>query len=198
MPADRRDLRRRLFALAAQQGGYFTAAQAKTIGYSYQAQGYHVGAGNWLRINRGIFRLAEWVPDLHDDLARWSLWSRNRGVVSHETALSVHEIGEFESARVDLTVPPGFASRNNAVRLHVAELPADDVVDRSGFRVTTPARSLVDVAASGVNEDQLTRAIAEAAEHRLVSIRQLRTRAEMIDAKAALYIERALRRIDAL
>jgi hypothetical protein len=37
MPADRRDLRRQLFALAATQGGYFTAAQARQIGYSYQA-----------------------------------------------------------------------------------------------------------------------------------------------------------------
>jgi len=197
VPADRRDLRRRLFALAAEQGGYFTAAQAKGIGYSYQAQAHHVGAGNWQRIDRGIFRLTEWVPDLHDDLARWTLWSRGRGVVSHQTALSVHGIGEFESAQVDLTVPPGFTSRDDAVRLHVADLPAGDVVDRSGFRVTTPARSLVDVAASGVDEDQLARAIAEARERGLVSMRQLRTLAETIDARAALYIERALRRIEA-
>jgi hypothetical protein len=30
--ADRRELRRQLFAVAAQQGGYFTAAQAKAVG----------------------------------------------------------------------------------------------------------------------------------------------------------------------
>ena len=48
MSGDRRELRRRLFNLAAGQGGYFTAAQAKAIGYSYQAQAHHVGAGNWL------------------------------------------------------------------------------------------------------------------------------------------------------
>lgn len=65
MPADRRDLRRRLFNLASEQAGYFTAAQAKGVGYSYQAQAYHVAAGNWLRIERGLFRLAEWIPDNH-------------------------------------------------------------------------------------------------------------------------------------
>ena len=59
MPVDRRDLRRRLFGLASEQAGYFTAAQAKSLGYSYQAQAHHVGAGNWLRVNRGLFRLAE-------------------------------------------------------------------------------------------------------------------------------------------
>ena len=193
MPVDRRDLRRRLFALAAEQGGYFTAAQAKGIGYSYQAQAYNVAAANWLRIDRGVFRLAEWVPDLHDDLARWTLWSRGRGVVSHETALSVHEIGEFESPKVHLTVPRGITPRDDAVRLHFADLPAADIVDRPGFRVTNPLRSLVDVAASGVDEDQMARAIAQATTRGLVSIRRLRTRAETIDARAALRIERALR-----
>lgn len=70
MLSDRRDLRRRLFNLASQQDGYFTAAQAKSTRYSYQAQAHHVGAGNWHRIDRGLFRLAEWVPELHDDLIR--------------------------------------------------------------------------------------------------------------------------------
>ena len=54
MPVDRRDLRRRLFHVAAQQGGYFTAAQAKSVGYSYQAQAYHVAASNWNRVDRGF------------------------------------------------------------------------------------------------------------------------------------------------
>lgn len=191
---DRRDLRRRLFNLAAGQGGYFTAAQAKEIGYSYQAQAHHVGAGNWRRIDRGIFRLAEWVPDTHDDLIRWTLWSRDRAVVSHESALSVYGIGEFEASRVHLTVPPGFTMRDAGVELHRADLAEDDMVTRAGFRLTTVVRSLIDVAALSAEEDQLARAIEEAREGGLLTIRRLRARAEEIDAKAALYIERALRR----
>lgn len=196
MPVDRRDLRRRLFHLAAEQGGYFTAAQAKTIGYSYQAQAHHVGAGNWLRIDRGLFRLAEWIPEVHDDLIRWSLWSRNRAVVSHETALAVHGVGELESPTVHLTIPPGFSMRDPAVTLHLAELPDEDVVQRTGFRVTTVARSLIDVAAGSTDEDQLGRAIQEARDARLLTLRQLRARAEIVDVKAALQIERALQRAD--
>lgn len=196
MRTDRRDLRRQLFALAAEQGGYFTAAQAKAVGYSYQAQAHHVQAGNWLRIDRGLFRLAEWIPDLHDDLARWTLWSRGRGVVSHETALSVHGVGEFESAQVHLTVPPGFTMRDDAVTLHHADLPVTDVIERPGFRVTTPLRSLIDVAAGVPDEDQLARAIDEARGRGLVTPRQLRVRAEAVDARAALIIERALRQIE--
>lgn len=192
MRTDRRDLRRRLFDLAAEQGGYFTAAQAKELGYSYQAQAYHVGAGNWLRIDRGLFRLREWVPDVYDDLARWTLWSKGRGVISHETALSAHGIGEFESAKVHLTVPPGFSMRDDAVALHFAELPAEDVDVRTGFRTTTPVRSVIDIATLSPDQDQLNRTIHEARQAGLLTLRTLRTRAEMIDARAALHIERAI------
>lgn len=194
MPADRRDLRRRLFNVASQQAGYFTAAQAKDVGYSYQAQAHHVAAGNWLRIERGLFRLAEWIPDVHDDLVRWSLWSRGRAVVSHETALAVHGIGEFESSRVHLTVPPDFKLKDDAVALHYANLDPDDVQDRTGFRVTTPMRSLIDIAATAPDEDQLARAVADARRRGLFGIRALRARAELIDPRAALYLERALNR----
>lgn len=197
MPVDRRDLRRRLFNLAAEQGGYFTAAQAKRLGYSYQAQAHHVGAGNWFRVDRGLFRLAEWVPEPHDELIRWTLWSKGRAVISHETALAVEGIGEFESPRVHLTVPPGFSMRDDAVVLHHVDLPPDDVVERVGFRTTTVTRSLVDVAAAGAEEDQLARSVKEALDAGHLTLRQLRTRAEAVDLQGAVRIERAIQRVQA-
>ena len=195
MVTARRDLRRRLFEIAAQQGGYFTAAQAKQAGYSYQAQAHHVTVGNWLRTDRGLFRLAEWVPDVHDELARWTLWSRGRGVVSHATALSVHGIGELESDRVHLTVPPGFTMRHEAIALHFDTLPKADTVLMGGFTVTTPTRSIIDVAGA-TDQDQLARLIDDARQAGLISIRSLRTRAEQVVARAALNIERALHQVD--
>lgn len=196
MNIDRRDLRRRLFSLATQQGGYFTAAQAKDLGYSYQAQAHHVSAGNWHRVDRGLFRLAEWVPELHDDLRRWTVWSKGRAVVSHETALSVHDAGELESGKVHLTVPPAFIMTDDAVVLHRADLDGTDIVEHAGFRVTTPARSLVDVAAAGADEEQLARAIKDVLDRGLTTLRQLRSRAEAVDAKAALLIERAIHTLE--
>lgn len=192
MPVDRRDLRRRLFNLAAEQAGYFTASQAKRLGYSYQAQAHHVAAGNWLRIDRGLFRLTEWISGVHDELSRWTLWSKGKGVVSHESALAVHELGEFESAYVHLTVPPGFRSRDSAVVLHQADLADIDIVQRTGYRVTSVVRSIVDVSATGVDAAQLNRAIREARERGLLSLRALRDRAEAVDPRSALRIERAL------
>ena len=192
MPIDRRDLRRRLFALASVQGGYFSAAQAKEVGYSYPAQAHHVSAGNWARVDRGLFRLTEWVPGVHDHLARWSLWSKGRAVVSHETALGVHNVGEFESPTIHLTVPHGFTMRELALTLHFAELASSDTIEMSGFRVTTALRALIDVAATEPDEEQLSRAIREAEQVGLVTARQLRARSEVVDPRAALLIERAL------
>jgi len=191
VPAHRRDLQRKLFSTASAQGGYFTAAQAREVGYSYQAQAYHVGVGNWSRVDRGLFRLTPWSSDVHDDLIRWTLWSKGQAVISNETALAVHEIGELESPRVHLTVPPGFSKRDSAVVLHGGDLAESEVIQRTGFKVTSPARSLIDVASSA-DEDQLARAIQDGCDRGLFTVRQLREHAEATDLKAALLIERAL------
>ena len=132
------------------------------------------------------------IPDIHDNLVRWTLWSKNRAVVSHETALGVHSVGEYESPRIQLTVPPGFRMRDEALVLHQADLPDGDVVERAGFRLTTITRSLVDVAAHSADQEQLARAIEEARALGTLTLRSLRARAEAIDATAALRIERAL------
>lgn len=139
-----------------------------------------------------MFRLVEWIPDLHDDLARWTLWSKGRAVISHETALDVHGIGEFESPRIHLTVPRGFRMRDGALLLHFGDLPQEDVEQRRGFALTTVLRSLIDIATIGADGDQLAHAIEEAITRGVVTHRQLRARSEAIDPRAALRIERAL------
>ena len=192
MPGPRQDMRRTLFALASGQSGYFTAAQARDVGYSYSAQKFHVDHGNWLRVDRGLFRLPEWPPGEHDSLIRWSLWARSKAVVSHDTALSVHRIGDANPALVHLTVPPNFRPKAPGVRLHHADLPSEDILDRQGFRITTPLRTLLDIAAGNVDLDQLAAAIRDALEAGLLTRRQLLARADSFGDHAALRIERAL------
>lgn len=195
MPVDRRDLRRRLLALVRDQGGYFTAAQARSLGYSYQAQAYHRHAGNWVQIDRAIYRLPEWPASDHDDLIRWTLWSGGKAVVSFESALTVHYVGEFEASRLHLTVPPGFRKDDDALVLHKSHLPGEDVEEHTGFRVTTVMRSLIDIASLGPDEDQLARAIEDALAAGKVTRRQLRSHAEIVSTRGALFIERALSQV---
>jgi hypothetical protein len=76
--------------------------------------------------------------------------------------------------------------------LHQADLADIDIVQRVGYRVTSVVRSIVDVAATGGGGAQLKRAISEAQSRGLLSLRALRDRAEAVDPRAALRIERAL------
>jgi predicted transcriptional regulator of viral defense system len=190
---DRRSKRRNLVGFASLQSGYFTAAQALEAGYSYQAQRYNVQQGNWLRVDRGSFRLPEWPPGQREDLVRWTLWSRHRAVVSHQTALSVHELGDVNPARVHLTVPPGFRKTVPGIVLYRGELSAEDIGQREGYSVTVPMRSILDASAA-METDQLARVIEDALARGLVTKRGLRERADAFGPAAALALERALMR----
>lgn len=176
MPGSRQDLRQQLQGIAFSQAGYFTAAQALDIGYSYQAQKYHADHGNWLRVQRALFRLPGWPSETTDAFARWSVWARGLAVVSHESALSVHDLSDVNPARIHLTVPPAFRASDDAVLLHRGEVPADDLEQRSGWQVTTPLRALVDVASSDTPQEILDDAVTEALDRAIVTPRRLRER----------------------
>ena len=85
--------------------------------------------------------------------------------------------------------------RDEAVALHVAELPKADLIPMAGFTTTSPARTIIDVAPS-TDQDQLARVIDDARQAGLVTPRKLRARAEQVDARAALHIERALHQME--
>lgn len=84
----------RLFEVADGQAGYFTARQAREAGYDYRLQHYHRERGHWIPVGHGLFRLARYPEGENEELARVSLWSRNRGGesqagASHGTALKL-------------------------------------------------------------------------------------------------------------
>lgn len=179
MKQDSQKNARALYPIAAAQGGYFTAAQARQVGYAYSQQHFHVSRGNWLKIDRGLFRLRDFPPGEREDLIRWSLWSRNQksvpqAVVSHDTALTVHELSDAMPAQIHLTVPPGF--RKNVPPgcvLHKAVLTHEEIEPRTGYQVTTPLRTLLDVADSPLSQEHLNRAVRDALERGLVRRRLL-------------------------
>lgn len=195
MPRDRTGARAALWRVASGQHGYFTAAQALEAGYSYQAQRYHAQRGNWTLVDRGIYRFREFdtLPGSADDhLVRWALWSKGRAVISHATALSVHDLGTANPSKIHLTVPPGFRQKGKAAILHRAELADDEVEEREGYRVTTPARAIAEFAAAQLDQDAVTSAVMEALDRGLTTRRRLLHAAGRLGAQAKLGIERAL------
>ncbi|HET8659512.1 MAG TPA: hypothetical protein VFM55_10995 [Micromonosporaceae bacterium] len=196
MLRDRTDTRAALWRIASGQRGYFTAAQAREAGYSYQAQRHHAQRGNWTLVDRGIYRFREFdsLPGQADDhLVRWALWSRGRATVSHTTALSVHDLGTANPSEIHLTVPPGFRQKDNAVILHRADLADEETEERDGYRVTTPVRAIVECAAARADQDVLDSAVAEALNRGLTTRRRLLHAAQRLGARAELGVERALR-----
>ncbi len=171
--------RRELYATASLQGGYFTAKQAAAAGYRKQHLDYHTQTGNFERVGRGLYRLPELTASEHDDLIRRSFWSRGRddrpqAAISHETALRIHDLGDVLPEMVHLTVPPGFRKPcPTGCILHRASLGEYEVEHHLGFCVTTPLRTLLDVAASPVSRDQVEKALREGVRQGLIRRSQI-------------------------
>ena len=161
------DKEKQLVLMAANTGGYFTAKQALETGYSYRLQHYHKEKGHWEEIDRGVFRLADYPNSPYEDLIRWSLWSRNRdgipqAVISHETALTVHESGDTMPGKTHFTVPPGFRKDPpGGCILHYAPLGPEVIQSSGGFYVTNPIQTIVDVAEGDMSADHLESAVRD-------------------------------------
>jgi predicted transcriptional regulator of viral defense system len=192
MAGVRQDLRRGLHAVAYTQGGYFTAAQAVQVGYSYQAQKYHADSGSWVRQERGLFRLPDFPVGPDDAFVRWVVWSGSKGVISHESAAAVHGLGDVDPLRIHLSVPPAFGRTSDVVVLHRAELAPAEIEHRLGWAVTTPARTMLDLAAGELSQELLEGAVRDALERGLISRRALLRMTQASADHPALRLERAL------
>jgi len=179
MKRDPRETERALLEIAKEQEGYFTAAQALSVGYTYRQQHHHKNRGNWEYIDHGVYRLRTYQESEYEDLIRWSLWSRNRrgeiqATISHETALAIYELGDTMPSRTHLTVPPGFRKKiPGGCVPHKAWLQPEEVEHRRGFNITTPLRTLCDIADSPLSQDLLEGAVRDALERGFVKSKQL-------------------------
>ena len=81
-------------------------------------------------------------------------------VLSHRSAAALWGIRETARARIDVAVPRALRSPP-AIQLHRVRLSADEVTEQRGLRVTTPPRTLLDLAAV-LTRPQLERALNEA------------------------------------
>lgn len=160
--------------MAESQQGYFTSTDARSLGYDYPHQHFHVKKGNWIRVDHGIYRLKHFPAANHEDLIRWWLWTRKKGVISHETAAAVYELGDLLPARVHLTVPVGFRKRPvRALVLHKAKLDPSEINRRDGFPITSPPRTVTDLAEARLDPERLSAVVKDAVRKGLIRSREL-------------------------
>jgi predicted transcriptional regulator of viral defense system len=171
-----------LFEIAEGQQGYFTAKQAAAAGYQLGSQAHHAKSGNWVRVERGIYRLARFPQSSEEQLVIYALWSRNRtgeleGVYSHQTALSIHELSDVNPTKLHMTVPPTFRRRAKLPKilvLHRASLNEKDIEQRQGFAVTRPLRAIADLmAVESVSRDIVEQALTEGRQRGLLPVREV-------------------------
>jgi predicted transcriptional regulator of viral defense system len=178
-PTGRRPDLDRLYRIASGQAGYFTAAQARDAGYSRPLLGYYLARGRFERARRGIFRLAHFPPQDHEDLVILWLWSDRQAAFSHETALLLHGLSDALPSRIHVTLPEGWARRRlqlpQGVILHFADLPRTARTWRGPVPVTTALRTLADCSADSTPRDLLAQAMEQGARRGLFTQTQARS-----------------------
>jgi len=197
--ASRADKLPRLFELAAAQGGHFTAAQARELGYSARSLLHHVAAGHFERVSRGFYRLVGVPAGPHDDvIAAWLRFALHRAVVSHDTALALYDLAPSRSYAIHLTLPREHRPRNSrpatGVELHTTTVPLrrDEVATRFGVEITSPARTITDVADVGVDPSVVIEATARALATGLATSGELRGAVTRRSVRVRRLVERAI------
>ncbi len=143
-----------LVALARTQSGCFSVQQLSELGFSRNTVRHRVDSGRWKRHAYGVYGLAGWSNDLAPpDKWEQKLWvaalhAGEAGVVFRRAAGRWLGMEPIEGRAVELLVPltTGRALRGST-RYRSNSLTPDDVTVERGLRVTTPARTVVDLAA---------------------------------------------------
>jgi Transcriptional regulator, AbiEi antitoxin/Protein of unknown function (DUF559) len=172
-------------AMATQQGGVASRAQLAALGLSRSAISRWVAAGRLHRIHPGVYSVGHSALSLDARLRAALLYGGGRAVFSHTTAAWLWRLIDVEPKRIHLTVP-GRRSSLPGVRIHRSRHV--NVTEHLGHRLTSVARTLVDLAAM-LSYHDLRRALAEADYRRLLSVEELRSA-----LKSGLHGSRALRR----
>ena len=138
-------------------GGIKTAAELKAEGNSTAQITNLTRRGTLIRVRYGVYAKSDLAAQVllsqagaQALAAAGQLLAAGPGAVaSHETAAAIHGMELFtrDDKQVTLTRPPGRNRSSRAgARIHSAQLPASHVTVKYGVPVTTPARTVIDLA----------------------------------------------------
>lgn len=179
-------------ALAEHQHGLFTSQQAAASGVPADALLRACHSGRLFRVRRGVYGFAGsprsiWVPATAAGLA-----AGKSAALSHSTAAAVYALPGASLALPELTVPTGQRRSLTGVALHVsAPLEPSDRRDKRGVAVTSPARTLVDLA-TFVSAPALERALDEGAIRRLYTYDEVAASLRRVQGRAGTGLLRSL------
>ncbi|MGD9573087.1 MAG: type IV toxin-antitoxin system AbiEi family antitoxin domain-containing protein [Thermoleophilia bacterium] len=185
----RREALDRLIQISADQGGYLTTAQAARLGVERTVLSDLVRGGDLRRVRRGVYAMRGTHHPHEREMAAWLSVERTllpwewhdgdpRAIVSHASAASFWDLGTIIPDLPSLTVRG--AVPKSRLEIHTSRFDRDDwqwthpeILLR--MPVTTPARTVVDLALAGEEPDHVLRAAREAMSRGLMSDRDLRS-----------------------
>ena len=158
--------------LAAERDGVLSIVQLRACGLDDDAVAVRVRGGRLHRLYRGVYAVGHPGLTLRGRFRAAVLACGERAVLSHFAAAAFWGFWVWEEGRrVDVTVPGG-ARDLDGVRVRRTRGLERDVQVRYEMRVTTPARTLLDLAAI-LPEKALRSVVRRAQAQRVVSIRQI-------------------------
>lgn len=136
----------RVIEHARANGGIISTREAQALGMDRTTLSRRVEAGVLIRIGRGLMALPG--ADLARELDLEAACRRLNAVVSHESAGEMHRFEGLAWTPPTVTVPHRLTHDFPGVRVHQStDVSDDDVLRIRGLPVTTPERTIIDLAA---------------------------------------------------
>jgi very-short-patch-repair endonuclease len=168
----------RISAIAGAQRGYVTRHQLLAAGVPDRTIDRRVTAGHLHRIHRNVYAVGHAAPPPLGPETAALLACGEHAVLSHRTAAALWKLVPEGDDPIHVTIRGRNGPRPQGVRVHrTSRLTRGEVQVVEGLPVTSPSRSLIDVAPD-LDERSLERAVEEALIQQLVTERQLRTAAK--------------------
>jgi hypothetical protein len=161
-------------AVANRQGGTIARRQLDALEMSASAIDRRIRAGRLHPLHRGVYAVGH--EAIAVDGRRWAaiLACGPGAVLSHRPAGAAWELRSSRAAIIDVTVPATGLAPRRGIRLHWRpSLPADECTTLEGMPITTPARTLLDLAASGLRGRALEAAVDVAERRRMIDFADL-------------------------
>jgi hypothetical protein len=176
----RRDVLVQLLALAATQLGLFSIRQAHALGVTNSMLDHAVACG-WIRRERmGVFLVAGTQPSPWRAALAAALAGGPVSAISLTSAATFHRMYGVAADRPELTVPYGVSLKLTGVTVHRSRtLLPGDVEQRHGVNVTTPVRTVIDLAAR-LHDPLLGKIVDEGTISRLWTPEQLSARLDQL------------------
>ena len=158
------------------QAGVVSYAQLLRIGLSPREIDLRHDRGRLHAIHRGAYAVGH--PAVSVEGRRWAavLALGEDAFLSHHTAADAYEIRKSSSALVHVTVRGRVGRKRRAgIRIHRPQLlPDDEVTTLRRLPITTPARTLLDLAAAGLRGRPLEAALDQASVSGVLDFADLR------------------------